>query len=584
MSKSKTFLKSLLVPAFAVLGLVYSSGAFAAVVLHGVDGGTVPNDGIFRWTKDATYPNGRCVDTVTKKFATSCTSAPNIGYLYKGPDSAGKFYRTGTCWNKLTNLSVACSTATGTISSSFSHTGVFIQGGNTDISLVLGQISEAEQQMTVTPGYLGSPVLLTIDIPSISVKGTYTGSDPSILPDLGEGNFKYRVEISIPLATLDPDNDKGGGNNRQALTCATKCDPQNPKFGKECAGCVANQTCVNNTPQFNRFQYTAKGFCQQGVQVSGYLTWIGPNGDYIGTPPKFTNCLPNANDCTVRLGGLPLGSNGAVDPVACAAMFPAKGELDVKQIAFFQNNYVGSCPANWDPRIKDALGVPINVEVFGLEDPQIAKRGIHRVCQSDYGKGTAGNEFAPVDLNFLGGEGFDDTLRGCVVEDGKYHVVDGDETAKSTEVVVDVTPEAVNLGCGLDGLDNGVATATICQTPEFPDAYKVDTSVNPPVLFVEGDTSCGGNPCTIQPIGFSFAASTDGLCAGGTASDLRITYPTCTADGKGVSQVIKRAKPLIQDQQSVNLRLQGQQVKLNTSEPTVILYGSDPVKVTKTGN
>jgi len=582
MNTGKTFLKSLLVFAFAVLGLVYSNGAFAAVVLHGVDGGTYPNDGIFRWTKNATYPNGRCVDTVTKKFATSCTLAPSTGYLYKGPDSAGKFYRTGTCWNKLTNLSVACSTATGTISSSFSHTGVFIEGGNTDIDLVLGQISAAEQQMTVTPGYLGSPLLLTIDIPSILVKGRHTGTGA----DLGEGIFQYRVEITIPLATLDPDDDKGGGNNRQALTCATKCDPQNPKFGKECTGCVANQTCVNNTPEFNRFQYTAKGFCQQGVQVSGYLTWIGPdpNVPYTGTPPIFTNCRPNANDCTLRLGGLPLASDGKVDPVACAAMFPAKGELDVKQIAFFQNNYVGMCPANWDPRITDALGVPINVEVFGLEDPQIAKRGIHRVCQSDYGKGTAGNVFAPADPSFLDGEGFDDTLRGCVVVDGKYHVVEGDETAKSTEVVVDVTPETVNLACILDGRDNGVATATICQTPEFHDAYKVNTSVNPPVLFVEGDTSCGGNPCTVQPIGFSYAASTTGLCAGGTASDLRITYPTCTADLKGLSQVIKKAKPTIKDQQPVTLRLQAQQVKLNTSEPTVILYGSDPVRVTNTGN
>jgi hypothetical protein len=206
------------------------------------------------------------------------------------------------------------------------------------------------------------------------------------------------------------------------------------------------------------------------------------------------------------------------------------------------------------------------------------------VCQSDYGKGTAGNVFAPKDPSFLDGEGFDDTLRGCVVVDGKYHVVEGDETAKSTEVVVDVTPETVNLACGLDGRDNGVATATICQTPEFPDAYKVNTSVNPPVLFVEGDTSCGGNPCTVQPIGFSYAASTTGLCAGGTASDLRITYPTCTADLKGLSQVIKKAKPTIKDQQPVTLRLQAQQVKLNTSEPTVILYGSDPIRVTNTGN
>jgi hypothetical protein len=387
------------------------------------------------------------------------------------------------------------------------------------------------------------------------------------------------VEISIPLATLDPDDDKGGGNNRQALTCATKCDPQNPKFGKECAGCVANQTCVNNTPEFNRFQYTAKGFCQQGVQVSGYLTWIGPNGDYTGTPPDFTNCQAGATDCTLRLGGLPKASDGTVDPVACAAMFPAKGELDVKQIAFFQNNYVGMCPANWDPRITGPLGEPIIVEVFGLEDPQIAKRGIHRVCHSDYGKGTADNVFAPK-YPYFDGEGFDDTLRGCVVVDGKYHVVEGDETAKSTEVVVDVTPETVNLACSLDK-DNGVATATICQTPEFPDAYKVNTSVNPPVLFVEGDTSCDGKPCTVQAISSSYAASTTGLCAGG-GSDVQITYPTCTINGMGLSQVIKKAKPSIKDQQSVTLRLQGQQVKLNSSEPTVILYGSDPVRVTNT--
>jgi hypothetical protein len=539
----------------AALGLVFAGAASAQVVLRGIDGGTVNGDGKFVWDK-LTYSSGTCINTATKQLTSSCSTAPTYGYLYKGPDSAGKFYRTGTCWSRLTNLEVACSQASGFISSSFTHHGVTIQGG--DVTISFGDIDPNEQVMTVVPGALGTRATAIIDIPDVSIKGvcndlTKCGPDS----DLGTGRFHYNVVYTIPVATSDPN--KGHGND------CSKCDPDNPnKKGTSCTGCSVNQTCTNLSSTESRF--TVKAFCQEGVTVDGYLTLLQGQ-----TPPKFTNCTQetaDAGNCTLKLGGLPKTSKGTVDGTACGAIFQpvtVNGQpLAFKQMLLFEQDYEGACKSA-------TLGD------FGLEKPQGAKLGLHRECNSDYGKA---NDFVAEYPGFLDGEGFDNTLRVCpsgTDSSGKtvYHTAQGAETAKSIEVTVDVTPESVNLKCKTDssGLvnDNGVATATICTTPHF-NVTDVDTSTLP-VLFVKGDTSCAGKPCLVyaKPGGFSFAAATSGLCSGDYSQDLQITYPTCTADPSkpGLSQAIFNAGYQT-DKTSVPLVLQG-----TSGGGTVVIQGSD---------
>lgn len=533
--------------AVAALGFVYSSPVSAALVLHGLDGGAIGGDGKFAWN------SGKCVNTVSKAIVNCDSTAPTIGYLYKGPIS-GNFYRTGTCWSRSLGREVACSSASGFISSSFSHHGIRIEGG--DFALTLGDINPSEQLMTVTPGAVGTPTKVTIDLPDVLVKGFDTNNNNA---PLGEGRFKYHVEYSIPIATSDPN--KGGGNE----TCG-KCDPNNPKKGTSCTGCSVNQTCTNLST--TESQFTVKAFCQQGVIVTGELTWIDPSPGTAGDlPPAFTNCPADSATCTLRLGGLPLTAKGKVDDTACAQIFAAvdvlgdsNKHLDQKQLLLFQQNYQGQCTS---PTLGD----------FGLESPEGAKAGLHRECNSDYGP-----LFPNQGVSRLDGEGFDNVFRGCVVAtntDGSpaFHTVQGGETAKSIQVTVDVTPESVNLRC-VAGSDSGIATATICTTPEF-NVTNVDTATLP-VLFVEGDTNCNGGPCIVPAIpgGYSFAASSSGLCSGDFSQDLRITYRTCSAAGNGLAQVISGAKPGITAGTNVPLILHG-----TSGNGTVVIEGTDTVKV-----
>ena len=541
----------------AALGFFYLGGASAARVLHGSDGGSVSGDGKFAFT-------GTCVDTLTKQRSSSlCSGAPTVGYLYKGPDSAGKFYRTGTCWSRSLGIAVACSTSSGFISSSFSHHGVQIQGG--DLTVTLGDIDPSEQLMTVVPGGVGTPAKATVDLPDILVKGSGTsteacGSAP-VPCFLGEGRFSYHVEYTIPLATSDPN--RGGGNE----TCG-KCDPNNPKKGASCTGCSINQTCTNLST--TESQFTVKAFCQQGVIVTGKMVLLPTvNGSPQPAPP-FTNCdaaRVAAGTCALELGGLPLTNNGTVDGTACAQIFDlvnvggdTNKQLAQKQLLLFQQNYQGQCTSA-------TLGD------FGLESPDSGtKKGLHRECNSDYGD----NNFVAFNENFLDGQGLDNTVRGCVVgtnDDGSpaFHVAQGGETAKTIEVTVDVTPESVNLRCVV-GSDSGIATATICTTPEF-NVTNVDIAALP-VLFVEGDTSCSGGPCIVPAIpgGFSFAASSSGLCSGDFSQDMRITYRTCSVNLNGLAQVIRNWKPDITAGTKVPLRLHG-----TIGNGSVVIEGADTI-------
>jgi hypothetical protein len=532
-----------LVISLAALGFLYSTAASAALVLHGLDGGTTAGDGKFVWNKPSTA--GKCVDTVNKVIVDCNSTAPSIGYLYKGPIS-GKFYRTGTCWSRSLNIAVACSSASGFISSSFSHTGIGIVGG--DLELKVGEISPDEQLMTVVPGAFGSPAKVYIDFPDLLVKGFVTSTNEP----LGEGRFTYHVEYSIPIATSDP-------SGRSNLECETKCDPNNPQSSKKgttsCTGCSVNQTCTNLST--TESQLTIKAFCQQGVIVTGYLTLLPlVNGSPQPAPP-FTGCDAEsvaAGECSLIVGGLPLTKRGTVDDFACAELFAAVDLLsdpnkhfDPKQLLLFQQGYLGQCSTATSGD-------------FGLELPQGAKLGLHRECNSD---------------------AFDNVPRGCVVAentDGSpaYHVVDGAETAKSIQVEVDVTPESVNLRCDA-GTDSGIATATICTTPQF-NVTNVDTAVLP-VLFVDGD--CDGGPCIVPAIpgGYSFAATSSGLCSGDLNQDMQITYRTCSATGTGLAQRIFSANPGIVDGTLVPVKLQG--TSGNGTVP-VLIEGVDTVKVVKT--
>jgi hypothetical protein len=240
--------------------------------------------------------------------------------------------------------------------------------------------------------------------------------------------------------------------------------------------------------------------------------------------------------------------------------------LDPLQLLLFQQNYQGQCLS---PTLGD----------FGLENPEGAKAGLHRECNSDYGNSTA-EGFVAADPTFLDGQGFDNTPRGCFVAtntDGSpaYHVVQGGEENKVIQVEVDVTPESVNLRCDA-GTDSGIATATICTTPQF-NVTNVDTTALP-ILFVEGDTSCNGGPCIVSPIpgGYSFAPASSGLCSGDVTQDLQITYRTCTVDGRGLAQVIFNARSPT-DGTQVPLILHG-----TSGNGTVVIEGTDSVKVVKT--
>lgn len=551
-ASSRSFAKLLSVLAFAALGFIYSSDAYASVVLHGIDGGSTSGDGKFVWDK-------KCVDTVTKVVSTTCTNAPTIGYLYRGPTS-GKFYRTGTCWSKSLNKEVACSTATGFITSSFTHHGIRIECGDADpFTVTLGAENPSEQLMTVEPGEVGSPAKVNIDIGQTTCAG-FDVSLPSTDPNffLGEGDFQYHVDYEISVATSS-DLNKGGGNE----ACG-KCDPDNPGSGGKkgpCTGCQVNQTCTNLSATESRF--TIKAFCQAGVKVTGFLKWLDPNPALGDVPPAFTNCVADATDCILQLGGLPLTSKGTVDATLCAQFFPAldvlgdpNKHLDLRQLLLFQQNYTGQC-------------LSATLADFGLEDPQ--GKGLHRECNSDYGP-LSPNQGVPR----LAGEGFDNVFRGCVVEDNAFHVVQGAETARSREVAVDVTPQSVNLRCGSDpAKDQGVITAAICGTIDF-DVNQVALGSKPklldlaPVLFVEGGTTI------VRPIGFNIAVNTGGECSGDTFQDLNLIYKSCNSDGTGVAQAILKDAAPQNDHDPVTLILQGQEKPNGTP---VILQGSDIVEV-----
>jgi hypothetical protein len=158
-----------------------------------------------------------------------------------------------------------------------------------------------------------------------------------------------------------------------------------------------------------------------------------------------------------------------------------------------------------------------------------------------------------------------------------FHVAQGGVPSKAIEVTVDVTPESVNLKCDA-GTDSGIATATICTTPEF-NVTDVDTTNNLPVLLVAGPVACPGGPCIVPPIpgGFSFAAASSGLCSGDFSQDLRITYRTCSVDDNGLAQRILQANPGIQNNAEVSITLQG-----TSGGGTVVIEGTDTAKVVKT--
>jgi hypothetical protein len=426
-------------------------------------------------------------------------------------------------------------------------------------------------------------------MPNVSIKGTCNDltkcawPGESSDPDLGTGQFHYHVEYTVPLATAG-DTNKGHGND------CNKCDPGNPAKKRYCTGCTVNQSCTTSPYNSNDVQFTVTAFCEQKVEVEGYLRLLPGQ-----TPPHFVNCnqaTVNAGNCTLQLGGLPKTSSGVVDPIACAAVFqPASvngQSLASKQLLLFQQIYKNtSCPTS--------TSLPVD---FGLEANVGAKLSVHRECNSDYGKNLSnGWSPSPASGDFLGGEGFDNTLRVCpsgLDSSGNtvYHTAAGAETAKSIAVTVDVKPESVNLKCRTDqsGVinDNGVATATICTTKTAAgillfNATSVDTT-NLPVLFVKGDTACGGGkPClvTAKPGGYSFPAASSGLCSGDSDQDMQITYPTCTAlvDGKGhgLSQVIYQAGYTTNNAE-VTLVLQGQ-VPASATNPTPVgIQGEDTVR------
>lgn len=530
--KSLSFTFVLLGLAFVALGFTYSSGASAAVVLRGTDGGATSGDRKFAWDKT-------CVNTATRQ-PVACTgnlnppagpgNAPTIGYLYERLAN-GSYQKTGTCWNRspLSNKEVACSTATGFISSSFSHHGFRIEGGGIeggDITVFLGEIDPNNQLISVEPGAFGAPTVVTISMPDVLVKGFNTNGTPTPGDDTfaGQARFSFKVVYTIQIATGDLN--KGGGNDR---ACG-KCDPQNPKKGSSCTTCQVNQTCTDLGG--GESQFTVKAFCQPGVTVDGELKLLPGE-----TPPAFPGCT--ASTCTLKVGGLPLNSNDTVNATACAQIFDlVPDKLALKQMLSFQQNYVGAC-------------VSTTLADFGLESPTGTKLGLHRECHSD---------------------SFDGVARGCVVVDNNVHVAEGGEAARFIAVTVDLKPESVNLKCDA-GKDSGVATVSICTTAEF-NAIDVDTATpDLPFLIVAGDTACaGGKPCRVPAKSFS-----QGDTCGDLRTDFNFKFLTCAADGKsGLAQAIRSAKlpgvPVAGD--LVPVTLQG-----TASNRTVVIQGTDDAKV-----
>ena len=98
---SRSFAKLLSILAFVALGFIYSSDAYAAIVLHGV-GGPDPSDGKYVW-------NGTCINTLTKSTMLApapppathlplaiCTKAPTAPASSIGLGHAGTGHRYRT--------------------------------------------------------------------------------------------------------------------------------------------------------------------------------------------------------------------------------------------------------------------------------------------------------------------------------------------------------------------------------------------------------------------------------------------------------------------------------------------------------
>jgi uncharacterized repeat protein (TIGR01451 family) len=330
--------------------------------------------------------------------------------------------------------------------------------------------------------------------------------------------------------------------------------------------------------------FTVKAFCQQGVTKTGYLTWV-PTDDYPD-PPAATNCQPNAENCTMWFGGLPEKTTRKgeviVDDALCAEFFPEQvvfgTQLAEKQMLLVQQPYTAAC---------------VNATTPNLDSPGDVAAGktVHVECNSDIGQDggfDSANNDDPSNPGtvLFGGDGFDNTDRGCLEVDGHIHVAEAAETVRFAQATVEVKPDSLNLKCNVDpqtGLvnDNGVFTTFICGAADF-DASKVA------IYDAAGNFDPDVAPTTqgVKATSGAHAHAPEGtICYGDGYIDTILTGQTCDVDFQGLAQVIVAQNTdvnglTLDDHDPVTLTVEG--VKTTPGETPVVFRGTDDIDVVAT--
>jgi hypothetical protein len=442
--------------------------------------------------------------------------------------STGSF--TGKCVHpESTSTTCLCSTATTSIKLGATHTGVEIACGDPSAEVVLGQENLHEYFLGVSEPHGTTPRRITVDVDMGTTKCTGTDLNTQPPTNLGQGNFKYRVQYEIDIAT-DADL-----NKRTADNACVNFNPDAPTSLKGKTSCRVNQTCTQVTTSQARMNVYA--FCQAGVAVKGELTWIDPDPDSVNQPPQFTGCAADATNCSLRLGGLPVDDQNRVLPDVCNLIFAATTNLAQKQMLSVEQDFAGQCTS------------PTSVS---YDNPVGVGRAVSRECHSD---------------------AFDNVQHGCpVLTDGKQvfvHTASAVENAKVVPVSIALNLDTLNLGCLSTGKDSGVIKATICGAANF-DVSTVAVSTNG-----KFDPNVAPVLQTVKPLSFLIEQATG--CGNDPFPDLTLTYPTCTVDG-GVARVVHQQNEGITDKTVVPLELQGT-LKPQAGELPTIIGGQDTVQV-----
>ena len=499
MIRRRSFVESLSIFAFAILGLSLVQDAFGAIT---------------------------CRSSTGQRACSTGFSCP-----------AG--------WQKISN---SCSTQTvGGSITYISHHGIAIKCTWTEFQ---GEWS-AEPGTTAFPftpisvtqrvGQPGDPSVFATcsgwpqagGVPTPPLPFPFTSGDHDSAP-YGKGKFWFSVKYESTAPLDCEDANSGIGNN-----CGTFTDLQNKKHqptGIVLTG-AAERSCTNTSPG-TELTYTFK--CADGVKVEGHMILLTGESNPSGEAGSFTNCSQeriDAGACTMQLGGLPgkyvtKGKNTTfvLDRAACEAAFPGgvqvPNALDSGQsqpmglgqlLIYTEKSKTGYC----DPLtgLPTDTGLPPPPDEYLVGTPTAAYA---RYCQSDIGPfsdNLPDNMFSD-----LAGEGFDNELRFC-------------GTTKTSNQLHTAAQDVEGLKLG-DGTNDILLTANQssinakCQGNESNDSGKLDILIpNQESLLVTsgGITNIDITPLSdapklegVSPIATAFTLMPDGITPA-----LKLTYYRC---------------------------------------------------------